>query len=71
MGRNITDWKKRGYFYGIEDYDPHIAMKIFCKRRSSDVVKELGNMLSYDDMLARIYYQGLKDGEDIFHNNEL
>lgn len=61
---NVTNYQKHGYFHGIEDMDPCTAMIIFCKRRAGDVVKNMGHSLPYDDMLARIYYQGLRDGQD-------
>lgn len=63
---NVTNYHKHGYFHGINDMEPKKAFIIFCKRRSGDVVKEMGHSLPYDEMLARIYYQGLMDGKDIY-----
>ena len=64
---NITNYVKHGYFTGIEDIPVKSAMKIFCHRRSQDIVKSFQSDLSYMDLIARIYYQGLLDGEDIFN----
>lgn len=66
---NVTNYKKHGYFHGIEDHKPATAMKIFCMRRAGDVVKDFGSNLTHNELLARIYYQGLKDGQNIWGND--
>ena len=59
---NVTNYQKHGYFHGIADMPDKTRMRIFCIRRSGDVIKEFGRTLSYDDIIARVYYQGLQDG---------
>lgn len=66
MGRYKTNYAKHGYFHDLEALSPKNAMLIFCKRRSGDIVKDFGHSLTHDELMARIYYQGLKDGESIF-----
>jgi hypothetical protein len=62
---NVTNYAKHGYFHGIKDLPARSQMKIFCGRRSAGVVKSFGSTLNYNDMLARVYYQGLQDGMDL------
>ena len=63
---NVTNFKKHGYFHGIEDLPWQSALKIFCRRRSADIRKDFGSDLSFDDLLARIYLQGVLDGQDMY-----
>lgn len=70
-GRPVTDYGRHGYFHGLSDgISDMSAMIIFSKRRSGDVLKFFGHELSYDDMIARVYYQGLLDGIDITKNSK-
>ena len=63
---NVTNFKKHGYFHGIKDLDWQSALEIFCRRRSGDIRKDFGSTLSFDDLLARIYLQGVMDGNDMY-----
>jgi hypothetical protein len=63
---NVTNYQKHGYFHGIKALPPESAMKIFCQRRASAIVKAFGYSLRYDEMLAKVYFQGLQDGKDIW-----
>ena len=60
---NVTNYKKHGYFHGIEDLPELSQFKIACSRRANDVIKHFGASLSHDDLMARIYLQGLLDGK--------
>lgn len=63
MSRTVTNYQKHGYFHGIDkDASPEHAMRIFCMRRSGDIIKEFGHSLPYNDLIAKVYYQGLYDG---------
>lgn len=66
MGRQKTNYAKHGYFHDLMDMKPALAMLHFCKRRSGDIIKDFGHSLTHDELIARIYYQGLKDGEQIY-----
>lgn len=60
----VTNFAKYGYFNGLEKCSPAMAMLIFCGRRADAVIKDFGTQLKHNDLMARIYYQGLKDGMD-------
>ena len=63
MSRGKTNYKKHGYFVGTEDCAPLTALKIFCLRRSSDIMSDFKD-LPFDQLIARIYLQGFIDGSD-------
>lgn len=67
-GRPISNFKKHGYTVGLENMPPQTAILHFCRRRSGDVVKEFETDLPMCDLIARVYYQGLMDGRDIYRN---
>lgn len=63
---NVTNFKKYGYFHGLDGTPDRAAMIIFCQRRAGDIIKAFGSTLTHNELMARIYYQGLMDGLDIF-----
>lgn len=61
MGRSVSNFQKHGYSFGLEDMEPMAAMKVFCLRRSGDVAKEFQADLTFSELLARVYLQGVLD----------
>ena len=65
MMANVTNYAKHGYFHGIKNLPDRTAFIIFCKRRSGDIIKNFGNTPTHDELMAKIYYQGLTDGMEL------
>jgi len=72
MARHKTNFIKHGYSHDLKELienNPMAAMKLFCVRRSQDISKSFEHSLVYRDLIARIYYQGLLDGQKTFGEN--
>lgn len=67
---SVTNYKKHGYSHGLENMEWQSALKIFCQRRSGDIVKYFGHSLCFDDLISRIYLQGVIDGKDMYENKK-
>lgn len=69
MARPIKNFKKHGYSHGLSEMSPENGMRLFCIRRGNDVAQSFMSSLSYQDLIARAYYQGILDGKKTFGEN--
>ncbi len=64
--RANRDYKKHGYGFDLDVTKPHQAMLTFCIRRGGDVFRDFESALHHKELIARVYYQGLLDGSNLY-----